>query len=67
MSDSATEADYRTALYEAQRGLMYAAKWVHGDEGSAADQAKGVIEDALAEVNRVLDIGRDESREQIAT
>ena len=60
-----TEAEYRSALYDAQRALMYAVKRITPEDYSIS-QAE-VVREALAEVNRVLDIGRDESREQIAT
>ena len=63
--ERAGESEYRSALHDAQRALMYAVKRITPEDYSIS-QAE-VVRDALAEVNRVLDIGRDESREQIAT
>lgn len=54
-----TEADYREALYAAQRALVHASKQLRpGCE---------IVDDALAEVSRVLDIGRTEENEMVAT
>ena len=65
MSEKATEADYRTALYAAQRALMHANRWVPRSPAPIA--VLDILATALKGVNNVLDIGRDEANEQTAT
>lgn len=60
-----SEAEYRKALYMAQGALMHAVHRITPEDYSVC-QAE-ILTEALAEVNRVLDVGRDESHEQIAT
>lgn len=60
----AAESEYRAALYDAQRALMHAEKWLHRP---GEQKVRTLVGNALAEVSRVLDMGRDESREQGAT
>lgn len=68
MSVKATEHE---ALQAAQRALMHASKWLQGEyaKGPETQGAKVqvLVNDALAEVSRVLDDGRDEANEQVAT
>lgn len=71
MSTSPTDDDYRQALRVAERALMHASKWLQGEyakgpEGPGA-KVQILVNDARAEVSRILDVGRDEANEQIAT
>lgn len=64
MPERAAEQDYRQALMQAERALMHAAKWL--DEGTPST-VWALVRDARAEASRVLDIGRDEANEMVAT
>jgi hypothetical protein len=59
----AGENDYRQALRLAERALMHAEKL----SASPTWQVRDLIQEARAEVSRVLDIGRDEANEMVAT
>lgn len=56
---TATQEELRTALYAAQRALLHASR-----RARLSDDQAQLVDDALAEVSRVLDIGRDEASEQ---
>jgi hypothetical protein len=60
MTTRATEGQYRAALQMAERALMHASKKLTGPSQELAKIA-------LAQVTGVLDIGRDEANEQVAT
>lgn len=57
-----SESEYRQALYAAQRALLHAKKWLIGEAS-----INELLSEALVEVNRVLDVGRDGVDEMVAT
>lgn len=60
-------AEYRSALQQAERALMHAQKALAPTTTSDVPAVMVLVSEALHEVSRVLDIGRDEANEMTLT